>query len=591
MSKNKKENKRIEKYLGDSVLQDVLSSNDINYFDKLLNSSINESTKLNASAKNNNNNNKLPYKVGSQKPTSTASNSPFLTKIEQFPNQNQNKTACNPQKICEIQYTMNYNKLNQQYYQNFNPNFNNNQISHSRSGFMMNYDNGYNLRTNCQWPYLTSNLCFPQQNSVNYPYNFTNTYYNMPISNTIKEDRRNNGIQFQQNNYINFQTMNYPNVMLSLNRQDYNKGFMTHNFQTHKMDQNTIKSSLNNTNKKYKKETDEVEKSNSLENNNISDTLSLSLILNSSILYNQDSINDSQSLNNTSRSIELVKKTKGKVSFIDESSSIEPSFKNKKLMHCYDYIKQASKLGNKKCNQRLTDETNLVKIALAELILNLETFMKTRGISTLFGKFISILSNSQIEEIWTKIISLNLVYNLSIHEYSSRLIQILIFEAKDNQSLMKQLIHSYESHIESLSVNKIGRFVIQKFILSIKGDEFRRMGIILQNSFEHIALNRYGVDVIKAYILIVGMSNEKSKVDFINFIEGFVPRLLNNEYGILILVKIFNTFGIISCMKIVSYIKSKLSKYAAIKTSSRIFHFFLNLENEEVSIKVIYIII
>lgn len=160
--------------------------------------------------------------------------------------------------------------------------------------------------------------------------------------------------------------------------------------------------------------------------------------------------------------------------------------------------------------------------------------------------------------------------------------QTLIFATNEHgnhcfQSMIESLTDPLEEvivmgvvkpYFKELAYNQHGTHILQKIVLKFSESGKSCLVQFLKDNFLTLACDAQGVCLIKKYIISLNCSCNSVKSDFINQIYGWIPKLVNDNFGNYAILCIIDEWKLGPCEKLIKIFEKNLAMNSSHKFAS-----------------------
>ena len=175
----------------------------------------------------------------------------------------------------------------------------------------------------------------------------------------------------------------------------------------------------------------------------------------------------------------------------------------------------------------------------------------------------------------------NDLYQISINNYGTRVIQKLISVIKNNDSFLSKFIEILNPIVLNLLRESHGNHIIQKYLEEIKNYEHKLFIInIIENNFVNISTHKYGCCTIQKFLS--ESIDCKEKLHNFKLIKKNLYQIIYNQYGSYIFQYIIEKEDIKMKIEILNQLLPQLMKICKTKYSSNVIEKCLEFSFSEI---------
>lgn len=238
---------------------------------------------------------------------------------------------------------------------------------------------------------------------------------------------------------------------------------------------------------------------------------------------------------------------------------------------------------------------------LVRSVPNIPTFVNSQKGSRSLQKSLSLFSQEEISSLYELVFPFfNEIINNSFGNYfcqklfkqietNQRIktwnffkLQTLIYATNEHgnhcfQSMIESLTDPLEEiivmgtvkpYLKELAYNQHGTHILQKIILKFSESGKACLVHFLKENFLTLACDAQGVCLIKKYIISLNGACNSVKSDFINQIYGWIPKLINDNFGNYAVLCIIDEWKLGPCDKLIKIFEKNLAMNSAHKFAS-----------------------
>lgn len=165
--------------------------------------------------------------------------------------------------------------------------------------------------------------------------------------------------------------------------------------------------------------------------------------------------------------------------------------------------------------------------------------------------------------------NINIIVSYVNNQYANHCIQALIDSSSSSKEelCIEKIIRPY---YKDIAFNHYGNYVLQKMLSKFSKKTNKYLFSFLESNFIPLSKNKFGVCLIKKFVIVTANFNKNYKFSLINSIFNNIERLMKDSYGNFVIETMLHNWGLASCNKIIRQIENRLHHLASSKFSSTI---------------------